>query len=66
MQIGVFRTSLRLNDPAYFGENLYLYIFVFLSYIWYHTFMTYLTCLGNIYGYFVAKTKMFSRDGGMN
>ena len=27
---------LSLNDAAYFGENLYLYIFVFLSFIWSH------------------------------
>ena len=27
---------LSLNDAAYFGENLYLYIFVFLSSIWSH------------------------------
>ena len=25
---------LRLNDSAYFCENLYLYIFVLLSFIW--------------------------------
>ena len=27
---------LRWLDPAYFGENLYFYIFVFLLFIWSH------------------------------
>ena len=27
---------LRWHDPAYFGENLYFYIFVFLLFIWSH------------------------------
>ena len=31
-----------------------------------HKFMTYLTSLRHNYGYFVAKDKMFSIDGGMN
>ena len=28
--------ALRLNDLPYFGANLYLYIFVFLSFMWSH------------------------------
>ena len=51
-----------------------IYIYMFLSFyhlfglmlIIVHKFMTYLTYLWNIYGYFVVKDNMFSIDGGMN
>ena len=51
-----------------------IYIYTFLSLyclfglmvIIVHEFMTYLTYLWNIYGYFVAKDKMFGIDDGMN
>ena len=52
---------------------LKIYISIFLSFYYrfslmviiVHNFMTYLTYLWHIYGYFVAKDKMFSINGGM-
>ena len=52
--------------------KIYIYTFLFyyhlfgLMVILVHKFMTYLTYLLNILGYFVAKDEMFSTDGGMN
>ena len=52
--------------------KIYIYTFLYFYYLFglmviiVHKFMTYLTYLWNIYGYFVAKDKMFSVDGGMN
>ena len=65
--------QLRLHDPAYFCENLYLYIFVLFSFIWSDgDLSSYIYDLFDIHvNYFnrdilLAKDKMVSTDCGMN